>query len=316
MSAGSAQWVQAGGLRWHLHQQGQGPVALLLHGTGASLHSWRPLAPWLHADGWRVIAPDLPGHGQTQALPRHRCSLPGMAEALAALLAALGEAPQLVIGHSAGAALSAQWALDHPPPALRQLVWVAGALQPLPGLAGRVAPALARWAAGSRWVPRWAARHARDPAAVERLIRGTGSRLDAPSLQAYGELWRQPDHVAGTLAMMAGWDLAPLQPRLARLAWPVLLLHGSADRTVPPAESDAVAAWLPQARVRRLPGLGHLAHEQAPERLAALVRQALDPKALDPLAHRVPQAAPGPASVRSPRIPGDCQTALGHLPDT
>ena len=53
---------------------GQGPVVLLIHGTGAASHSWRGLAPLLASD-FTLIAPDLPGHGFTQTPLAHRLSL-------------------------------------------------------------------------------------------------------------------------------------------------------------------------------------------------------------------------------------------------
>ena len=68
-----AAFVLAGGLRWHVQVMGQEggvdpaqrrPVILLLHGMGASTHSWRDLAPLL-ASGYTLVAPDLPGHGFT-----------------------------------------------------------------------------------------------------------------------------------------------------------------------------------------------------------------------------------------------------------
>lgn len=182
-----------------------------------------------------------------------------------------GKAGRPGVGSGAGA----QWALDGPRPALRQLVWLAGALRPLGGWAGRVGQPLARWMAGSHWVHRLAAWHARDPRAVRRLIEGTGSHLGPAGVQAYADVWRQPAHVAGTLAMMAGWDLAPLQARLPRLPAPVLWLHGTADRTVRPEEAEAVGRPLPGVDVLRLPGLGHLLREEAPDRVSELALQAL-----------------------------------------
>jgi len=62
----ASRFVSAAGLRWHVQQFGTGPVALLVHGTGASTHSWRGLAPIL-AESFSVVAPDLPGHGFTEA---------------------------------------------------------------------------------------------------------------------------------------------------------------------------------------------------------------------------------------------------------
>ena len=73
--------VRAAGLDWHVQVAGAGPVLLLAHGTGAATHSWRGMVPLL-ARHFTVVAPDLPGHGFTQAPANARMSLPGMAAAL------------------------------------------------------------------------------------------------------------------------------------------------------------------------------------------------------------------------------------------
>ena len=73
--------VHAGGLAWHVQifgAVGAHPDVVLLHGAGASAHSWRALAPLLAVDR-RVIVPDLPGQGWTQRPPNAGgLSLPGM----------------------------------------------------------------------------------------------------------------------------------------------------------------------------------------------------------------------------------------------
>ena len=74
----ASRFVEAGGLSWHVQVMGQGPDLLLLHGTGGATHSWRGLAPLL-AQHFRVVAPDLPGHGFTTARRAPDLSLPGMA---------------------------------------------------------------------------------------------------------------------------------------------------------------------------------------------------------------------------------------------
>ena len=62
----ASRFVEAGGIRWHVQIMGQGPVMLLLHGTGAASHSWRDIMPLLAAQ-FTVVVPDLPGHGFTRA---------------------------------------------------------------------------------------------------------------------------------------------------------------------------------------------------------------------------------------------------------
>ena len=265
-----SRFVEASGLRWHVQEFGapDAPALLLVHGTGAATHSWRALAPLL-AQGFRVVAPDLPGHGFTDPLPPGRLSLPGMAGSLADLLGVLGLAPAVACGHSAGAALLVRLCLDARI-APRLLVALNGALTPFPGAASILFPSMARLLFLNPFTPRvfaWTA----DRPAVQRLIGGTGSRLDAPGLDLYRRLFRKPAHVAGALGMMANWDLAALDRDLPRLATRTLLVVGGADRAILPDTAFTVRDRLADARVELIRGLGHLAHEEAPERVAALI---------------------------------------------
>jgi magnesium chelatase accessory protein len=267
----ASRFVQAAGLRWHVQQMGQGPVALLVHGTGAATHSWRALAPIL-ARRFTVVAADLPGHGFTEAPSPERLSLPAIAEATSTLVHTLGVQPSLAVGHSAGAAILARMCLDGGI-APRLLVSLNGALLPLRGVPGRIFSPMARLLAASSLVPRLFAWRAADRTAVERLILGTGSHLDAAGVELYGRLIRNPGHVAGVLQMMANWDLRPLERDLPRLAVPLVLVAAQADRTVPPDEAGRVKRLIPKAKLIPLPGLGHLAHEERPEEVADLLAE-------------------------------------------
>lgn len=272
--------LHAGGLRWHVQRMGRGPALLLLHGTGASTHSWRDFAPALAAH-FDVIAPDLPGHAFTEALPGRRQSLPGMALALAALLRELDARPAIIVGHSAGAAIGAQLCLAGLA-APAQLVSLNGALLPFRGLAGLLFAPAARLVAGKQTLARLIARRAREPEAVRRLLLGTGSRLDARGEALYARLFASPAHVAAVLNMMANWQLEPLGQALPGLAPRLTLVCGDGDRAVPPADASRVAGRVAGARVIRLPGLGHLAHEEAPAQLARLVVEAAAPMQGEP----------------------------------
>ncbi|GJE44029.1 alpha/beta fold hydrolase BchO [Methylobacterium soli] len=266
----ASRFVQASGLRWHVQEMGppEAPAIVLVHGTGAATHSWRGLMPRL-AERFRVVAPDLPGHGFSDPLPQGRLSLPGMAAALGELLRHLGCAPQVAIGHSAGAAILARLALDggiDP----RLLVSINGALKPFPGMAGILFPGMARILFLNPVTPRlfaWSA----DTAAVERLIRGTGSSLDRAGLDLYRRLFRKTGHIAGALGMMANWQLDALDRDLPKLCGRVLLIVGTNDKAILPDTAFAVRDRLPDARVETVRGLGHLAHEEAPDRVAGLI---------------------------------------------
>ena len=268
--AETSRFVSAGGIDWHVQVMGKGPVALLLHGTGAATHSWRDLAPLLAAD-FTIVAPDLPGHGFTGRI--HRATPRAVAAALAALTESLALPPVLTIGHSAGAAI-AMTMVQHQLAPPRAIVGLGGALLPFPGLAGKLFPTLARLLFVNPLMPEIFAMRARVPGEIPSFIqRSTGSRLDAAGLALYERLMKTSGHIGGALALMANWDLEPLQAALPGLDLPVLLAHGDRDKTIPPATSRTVAARLPRGEALMLPGLGHLAHEEDPAGHAALISE-------------------------------------------
>jgi len=265
----ASQFVVSSGLRWHLQRMGKGPVLLLLHGTGAATHTWRDLAPLL-ASRFTTIAPDLPGHGFTNPLDAKRLSLSGMATAVGDLLRTLELTPSLVVGHSAGAAVLARMALDgHIDPV--RIVCLNGALLPFRGLAGPFYAPLAKLLALNPLVPRLFAMGATSPSAVDRLIRNTGSSVDATGRDLYRRLLRSPAHLAGALGMMANWDLASLERDLPRLGQRLALVACGEDGAIPATEAFRVRDAVPGAEVTYLRKLGHLGHEEQPHLFADLV---------------------------------------------
>jgi magnesium chelatase accessory protein len=275
----ASHFVQAGGLRWHVQKFGGQladlPVAVLIHGTGSSTHSWRGLAPLL-APFFCVVTMDLPGHGFT-SMPAggagsRELSLPGMAQAVSALLHALALKPSLVVGHSAGAAIAVRMCLDGLiSPSL--VISLNGVFLPL---AGQLFSPVAKLMAATPLVPRIFSWSAADPTVLRKLVDGTGSVLGAIGLALYGKLVRNPGHAAGALAMMANWDLQSLVRDLPRLETAIGLVVGASDRTISPRQARRVMALLgPAARatLTTLAGLGHLAHEEKPDAVAAEIRQ-------------------------------------------
>jgi len=273
-------FVAAGGLRWHVqhavHPDAQAPTVVLLHGTGASTHSWRGLIPLLQPHV-SVLALDLPGHGFSSMPEGHqvaaRCSMLGMAQGVAGVLQALGVVPSVVVGHSAGAAIACRMALDgllSP----ERLLSVNGALLPLDGWAGQLFSPLAKLLVRAPLVPELFSWRAAQADILQKLLDGTGSQLDAQGQALYRQLIGNPGHAAAALAMMAHWDLHALWHDLPRLHTPLALVVGTNDRIVPPASARRVADALvqkPPPRVLRLDGLGHLAHEEQPGAVAALL---------------------------------------------
>lgn len=266
----ASRFVQARPHRWHVQVMGpdDAPAVLLLHGTGGATHSWRDFAPLL-ADQFRVIAPDLPGHGFTRLGALQRSSLDLMSEDVLALLDKLGERPVAIVGHSAGAALALRMAQLHPTPP-RAVVGLNAALDNFEGPAGWLFPMMAKALAVNPFVAPTVARVASETS-VRSLIEGTGSQLDALGLALYRACISDPRHVDGAITMMSQWRLDALRAGLPQTAVRTLLIAGEADRAVPPETSVRAAARLPEGISEILPGLGHLAHEEEPKAVAGRV---------------------------------------------
>ena len=267
-------FVEAGAFRWHVQRSGHGPELLMLHGTGASTHSWEALTP-LIAQRFHVTAPDLPGHGFTSARGAPDLSLPGMARALALLLDALDCRPKVVVGHSAGAAILARLCLDGTiAPDL--FVSINGALLPFGGAARFFFPSMAKLLFLNPLAPRlfaWSA----DRSTVANLLRGTGSKIGPRGVDLYTRLLGNPVHVAGAIGMMANWDLTDLQRSLARLKVRAVLIVGEDDKAVPPRDAKVVAGKIPCAIVEMIRHAGHLAHEERPKGVGEIIlRHATD----------------------------------------
>jgi len=269
----ASRFVEAAGLTWHVQEMGQGsgdrPRLLLVHGTGATTHSWAAILPML-AEHFDVIAMDLPGHGFTDKPAPERLSMPGMAKDLAALLDALQIDPEMVVGHSAGAAILMRMCLDglcHP----KLLVSLNGALLPLSGMAGQffspVAKMMARSTLSAHFFS-WSATV--DRRSVTRLIDGTGSNLPRQDIEWYELLARNTGHVWAAINMMANWQLGPLERDMHALNTPLVLVAAGEDRSITPETAFRVKELIPAAEVEYVTGLGHLAHEEDPPAIADL----------------------------------------------
>jgi magnesium chelatase accessory protein len=251
--------------RWHVQETGSGPTLLLLHGAGGATQSWRDFLPRLASD-FHVIAVDLPGQGFSRAGSRNRLALTRMSEDLAALAQHEDWQIDLIVGHSAGAALALDLACRVGP---KGVVGLNAALGKFDGVAGWLFPLMAKVLALNPFASTILTKMPNSEARVRELLETTGSRFDDRTLDLYRRLAADRDHVAGTIAMMAQWNIDALLARLDHVPCPVLLLAGQRDGTVPPEISIRVASRMRWAEAKVLPGLGHLMHEEAPDLVAA-----------------------------------------------
>lgn len=254
--------IEVGSHRWHVRTLGTGPVCLLIHGTGASVHSWHNLAELL-AEHYTVIMIDLPGHADTVSPRDADLSLTGMTNALYEFIESQKLQPELIIGHSAGAAIMIELCLRHPQCAKR-LIALNAAVVPLGGLAGYIFSPLAKMSASNQWMSQFFSYRARSDRNVRKLLDSTGSVVDEKSFRRYAELFRDPYHVSGVLRMMANWHLEQLSPRLNQLEPPIHLMAASEDKTIPLRDTYKLQRLLPAKKVSVsvVHGLGHLMHEE------------------------------------------------------
>ncbi len=258
--------------RWHVQDVGDGPLLLLIHGAGGSTHCWQHLIPALSANH-RVVAFDLPGQGFTKLGAQQRCGLDPMAEDILALCTAQDWQPAALIGHSAGAAIALRMAEQM---AVPQVIGINAALDTFQGIAGVLFPALAKTIAATPLAASFFSATAGQGRTVERILEGTGSTLAPADIALYRRLVNSRSHVQATLQMMAQWKLEPLIARLPQLATKTLLIAGARDKAVPPDTSRRASKRMPNAQFTLLSDLGHLAQEEDPETLAALILEALE----------------------------------------
>lgn len=255
--------------RWHVQEAGTGPTILLIHGAGGATQSFRGLFPIL-AQTYHVVAVDLPGQGFTQLGAQQRCGLDAMAEDLLSLCRYEGWGPDIIVAHSAGAAIALRmWELGlHP---AKGIVGINAALGNFKGMAGWLFPFMAKALAVTPFSASLFAGSA-TRSSIKNLVQGTGSTLDPEGLDLYFRLASDKGHVDATLSMMAQWSLDGLLARLPQITAPVHLIIGLSDTAVPPDVGRKAAARLPNVRVTELADLGHLAHEEDPAQIARLIR--------------------------------------------
>jgi pimeloyl-ACP methyl ester carboxylesterase len=259
------EYLDAGGLRTHVALAGspQAPAVLLVHGWPQHWWCWREVIPSL-AERFRVIAPDLRGHGWTEA-PRHGYEKEQLVSDLLALLDALGIERMTWIGHDWGGIVGFMAALRAPERFERMLtlgiphLWVKRDPRVLPVFLAYQGP-ISLPILGPRLAD----------AMVRRVLQvGRGpDRLSQDDVELFAN--NIPPHV--TTAMYRTWLTrefpATLGGRYARqvLRVPTTLMVGSRDAVSASAKPGPVPRQ-PELEVEVLEGVGHWLPEQRPQRI-------------------------------------------------
>ena len=189
-----------------------------------------------------------------------------MAQDLAKLIAQENWHPTALVGHSAGGALALRTSTLIDPHPL--VIGINPALDTFHGVAGVLFPVMAKLLAVTPGVSSLFAKSGSRVSRVRALIESTGTTLPDEGINLYQRLVSDRTHVDATLLMMAQWSLDDLHADLPQTHSPTLFLTGDQDLAVPPMVADDAASVMRDARVVHLAGLGHVAHEEDPQRLA------------------------------------------------
>ena len=232
------------------------PPVVLLHGWGCSVFFWRHITPALAADGWRVVAIDLRGHGLSdRPLDPVAYARPAMAAHVRDTLDALGIVSAPIVAHSMGGAVAVALARQLPArvPALALFGAVGFGVVNRAEWAAVLPPALTG-ALVPRRIPRWTI------AAAMKHTRGDAAVPDAADIDEYWAPTQFPDFVRAMHLLLHHFDWAPwTAAELAPLVQPVLLAVGTHDAVV-----RVLARALRRAELHVADGAGHVLPEERP----------------------------------------------------
>lgn len=273
----ASRWVQVMGTLVHYTDEGvpDGEPLLLIHGFGASLHTWQGVLPAL-AQRYRVLRVDLPPFGLTGPLRDARGRILTMdVDTYRRFIDAFCDAIHLrrasVIGNSLGGLIAWDMAARHPERVDKMvLIDAAGFPMKLPLYIALFNHAPVRWSAP--WLlPECVIR------AATRDVYGDASRVDEGTFRRYVDFFYAEGSREAVGRMVPKLDFDALDTQaLNGIRSATLVLWGECDRWIPPAHAQAFAGRIPGARLQRYAGLGHIPMEEDPQRVAADLLPFLD----------------------------------------
>jgi pimeloyl-ACP methyl ester carboxylesterase len=248
-----ADYLEVAGTRSFVLEEGDGQPVLCLHTAGQNGVQWRDVQSDLAALGYRVVVPDLPGHGRSEPAAGGPVRDLGVyASWCEDLMDRLGMQRPFVVGCSIGGAITLHLAV-------RRGDRLAGALA-MAADGGR--------SAGARLTVSGLERELVDAAAPSRSDRtyfGTlavvGRRVPHRKAQLIATMHRREDpHIA--TSDLIGWATHNVRSRLSEIACPTHLVVGDDDLWLDPEDVRRDAGLIPDARYTLLPGIGHYPFEE------------------------------------------------------
>jgi pimeloyl-ACP methyl ester carboxylesterase len=252
---------------WYVEIEGHGPDLVLLHGLGASSFSWRHNRAHLSRH-FRVITPDLPGHGRSPAPPRGDYHTEALVRGVQDFLDWQGLETVALGGNSLGGGLSLILAREQPARvSALVLLAPAAALTRIPSVFLPLRLPVLGYAAAALlgpWLLPW----------FMRRVYCHPERLIPEAVPGYAPPYRDFSRRLALRQVCRHLEVRPLTEiaaLLRGLTQPTTLIWGEQDRILPPAQGHWMAAHLPQAEFHFLPEVGHAPQEEAPETVNKII---------------------------------------------
>ncbi|MEM1133332.1 MAG: alpha/beta hydrolase [Pseudomonadota bacterium] len=255
------------------------PVLLLMHGSGASLHTWEGWAEALEGD-YRVIRYDHAGHGLTGPHIANDYSAAGQSDMVHMLMQQLGIESYIVAGNSMGGRIGWHHALDHPD-AVRGLILIDSSGAPQPDDA--TLPIGFRLAQSDVLKPILGVMTPRS--IIAETLKGSVAEPDKLTDAQIDRYWHLLRYPGNREAMFNPGTGDPARKRdseqIANISVPSLILWGAQDTLIPVDSAQWFDEKLPDSTLVIYSDLGHIPMEEDPARTAGDVREWLIAKGLD-----------------------------------
>ena len=266
-------YLELHGDRVAYRDAGSGETLLLIHGMAGSSETWRAVIPQL-AKKYRVIAPDMLGHGQSDK-PRGDYSLGAFAVWLRDLLDELGVTRATIVGQSLGGGVAMQFVYQHPDYCQRLVLISSGGLGPDVGWTLRLLSA-----PGAELIL---------PVIAPKPVLNVGNKLrswlSAAGIQSPrgAEIWSAYSSLSDSQTRHAflrtlrsvvdyrGQAVSALNRLHLTSQLPTMAIWGDKDQIIPLDHAYAAQAARPGSRLEVLAGVGHFPHVERPTDVVDLI---------------------------------------------
>jgi pimeloyl-ACP methyl ester carboxylesterase len=269
--------VTARGVRTRVLEAGpeNAPALVLIHGFLMSHHAYDDLIGDL-SGRFHVIAPDLPGFGESEkpSPARYNYGIEAHSEAIADLIAAFGVGRAAVLGHAMGAAIGLTLAAEHPE-LVQRLVLEDALCYPV-SLNFRARLPLVPVIGGILFKQLYG--RALFRAYFRDEVYGPGFTPSLSRIDWHYDMFNSPSARESAYAVMrATLDTRPVVARITRVNAPTLVIWGRDDRIYPTANANRLARELPRAKLEIM-SAGHSPHEEKPREFISLLVEFLEGK--------------------------------------